>query len=120
MARTVLNVHELDERNTFAPTFTTLVQTVDIADGAEFEMKDSDHKYLLLIQNSASSAKTVTVKAGNGLQGVADLTAPVAASSYTCVTLESGHFKNVSGTEKGKVILMGESADIKAAVFKLP
>lgn len=120
MARIVLSVHELDERNCFAPTFSALVQAVDATAGAEFDMRDSDCKYLLLIQNSASSEKSVTIKAGNGLQGTTDLSTAVAAGSYTCIALESGYFKNVSGDDKGKVILTGASADIKAAVFKLP
>lgn len=120
MARTVLNVHELDERNTFATAFTTLVQAVDATDGAELTMEGDDDKYLLLLQNSASAAKSVTVKKGNGLQGVADLTETLAASSYTAIVLESGHFKNVSGADKGKVVITGGSADVKVAVFRLP
>ena len=120
MARTVLNVHELDARNTFAEAFTTLEQAVDATSGAELTMEAGDDKYLILAHNDATSAKTVTVKKGNGLQGVADLTVSLAASSYTAIVLESGHFKNVSGDDKGKVIIMGGSTDIKLAVFKLP
>ena len=120
MARTVLTIHSLDEKNTFSAAFTTLNQAINASDGAEFEMKDRDDKYLILVQNTATSAKNVTVKAGNGLQGVADMTTSLAASSYAFVSLESGLFKNVSGTDKGKVIITGGSADIKVAVFKLP
>ncbi|MBE6546341.1 MAG: hypothetical protein E7668_02725 [Ruminococcaceae bacterium] len=120
MARTVLTVRELDARNTFCSSFTALTQAVDAANGAEFEMEGQDDKHLILIQNAATSAKTVTVKAGNGLQGVCDLSCEVAASGYTCVTLESGRFKNVTGDDKGKVILTGTDANIKVAVFKLP
>lgn len=120
MARTVLTVREPEARNAFSASFATLTQAVDAADGAEFCMEGQDDRYLLLIQNVASSAKTVTVKAGNGLQGVADLSAEVAANSYTCVTLESGYFMQVSGTDKGKVLLHGTDANIKAAVFQLP
>lgn len=120
MARTVLTVRELDARNTFCTAFTALTQAVDAANGAEFDMEGQDDKHLILIQNAATSAKTVTVKAGNGLQGVCDLSCEVAASGYTCVTLESGRFKNVTGDNKGKVILTGTDANIKVAVFKLP
>lgn len=120
MARTVLNVHELDERNTFATAFTTLVQAVDATSGAELTMAAGDDKYLILVQNAATSAKSVTIKKGNGLQGVADLTKSLEESSYTALVIESGHFKNVSGDDKGKVIITGGSADIKVAVFKLP
>ena len=118
MARTKLSVHSMNEKNMFS-AFTTLTEAVT-ADGAEFEMSERDDKYLILIQNGATSAGTVTVKAGNGLQGVADLTETVAGSGYACVALESGHFKNVAGDDKGKVILTGSSTSIKLAVFKLP
>ena len=122
MARTNLTVRELDARNTFlgAVASTSLFEAVDATEGAAFEMKGQDDKYLILVQNAATAAKTVTVKAGNGLQGTADLSVEVTASSHTGVVLESGRFKNVTGADKGKVILTGTDANIKVAVFKLP
>lgn len=120
MSRTSLVVHALDERNTFATAFGMLEQEVDVNDGAEFEMSERDDKYLILVHNTASAAKDVKVKSGNGLQGTGDITASLAASSYTFISLESGRFKNVSGADKGKVVITGGSADIKVAVFKLP
>lgn len=122
MARVKLTVKEATNRNVFAKdeAFSTITTAVDAADGAEFVMDERDDKYLILVQNSASSAKEVTVKAGNGIQGVNDLTYSVAASSFTFVQIDSGRFKNVSGADKGKVIIMGASADIKVAVFRLP
>lgn len=121
MERTNLTVRELDARNTFlgAVASASLFEAVDAAEGAALEMKGCDDRYLIVVQNAASAAKTVTVKAGNGLQGVADLSYEIAASSTTCVVLESGHYKNVSGADKGKVLITG-TADIKVAVFKLP
>ena len=66
------------------------------------EWKDGDDKMILVIV--ATEATTLTVKAGNGIQGVADkvLTVPVGTS---LVKLESGRFKNVSGTNKGKIVV---------------
>lgn len=66
------------------------------------EWKDGDDKMILVIV--ATAATTLTVKAGNGIQGVADkvLTVPVGTS---LVKLESGRFKNVSGTNKGKIVV---------------
>ena len=121
MARTNLTVRELDARNTFlgAVASTELFEAVDPAEGAALEMKGCDDKYLIVVQNAAEAAKTVTVKAGNGLQGTADLVHEVAESSTTCVVLESGHYKNVSGADKGKVLITG-TVDIKIAVFRLP
>lgn len=122
MARTQLTVHALDERNTFATAVDAadLIQAVAAADGAEFVMTERDDKYMILVHNAATSAKDVTVKSGNGLQGTGDITVSLAADSYTFISLESGRFKNVSGDDKGKVIIMGGDANIKVAVFKLP
>ena len=66
------------------------------------EWKDGDDKMILVIV--ATAATTLTVKAGNGIQGVADkvLAVPVGTS---LVKLESGRFKNVSGANKGKIVV---------------
>lgn len=122
MARVKLTVKEVNNRNVFAADElnTALSAAVDAADGAEFVMDERDDKYLILVQNAATAAKDVTIKAGNGIQGVNDLTRSIAASSFTFVQIESGRFKNVTGADKGKVIITGASADIKVAVFRLP
>lgn len=123
MARVALKVQELENRNEFAvPAATTALCTaVDTTDGAEFVMRERDDKYLLLIQNTGSAARSVTIKHGNGIQGVVDLVLPsLAAGNYTFLSIDSGRFKNVSGEDKGKVIITGSAADIKVAVFRLP
>ena len=107
--------------------------------GACFDMKDRDTKYLIFAQNTAASGddKTVTIKAGNVIQGVVDISkADLGYGEYTAVVIESGRFKNVTENKdlkalssataadqisaKGKVFITGTSADIKVAVFKLP
>lgn len=109
--------------------------------GACFEMKERDDKYLVLVQNvcatSGAEDKTVTIKAGNGIQGVADVVkADLGNGEYTIIAIESGRFKNVKENNalkelssataadqisaKGKVFITGSSADIKVAVFRLP
>lgn len=122
MARVKLTVHKMGKRNELMTAVATasMFTAVDAAAGAEFEMSGRDDRVVVLIQNAATSAKSVTVKAGNGIQGVVDYTENVAASSTTAIVLESGRFKNVSGEDKGKVIIMGASADIKLAVIQLP
>ena len=119
MERVSLTVHRLDERNKFSEGISTLTTAIDGTAGAEFLMNERDDKYLVLVQNAATSEKTVTIKHGNGIQGVCDLEDKIPASGYKFVQLESGRFKNVSGEDKGKVIITGD-ANIKAAVFKLP
>lgn len=122
MARAAITVRELEDFNKFGTEFdaTALATAVNAADGAEFVMSGADHKYLVYITNGASSAKAATVKAGNGLQGTADISVTLGAGKSTFVALESGRFKNVTGADKGKVVITGDSADIKVAVFKLP
>lgn len=123
MARATINVQALDERNKFASAAlsTGMTTAIDATDGAEIVWSERDDKYLILIQNAnASGAKSVTIKAGNGIQGVNDITTSIAASSYTFIALDSGRFKNVVGADKGKVLFTGDSADIKIAAFKMP
>lgn len=120
MARTVLNVRKLETRNAPHAAINTLTAALDAADGAEFLMNERDDKYLILIENAnASAEKSVTLKAGNGIEGVCDLSFSLEKSAYTFIAVDSARFKNVSGADKGKVILTGP-ADIKAAVFCLP
>ena len=69
------------------------------------DWKENDNKMILVVQNSGSAATTLTVKAGNGIQGVADLTLTVPAG-VNLVKLESGRFKNVSGENKGKIVVV--------------
>lgn len=122
MARVTIPVQALDNINVFAADAlkTALTTAVDATDGAEIPWVGRDEKMLVLIENAATSAKTVTVKAGNGIQGSCDLVKSVAGSSYTFIALDSGFFKNVTGTDKGKVIITGADANIKVAAFRLP
>lgn len=123
MARTVLSAMKLSDRNEFSAPVTSANLTAAVNSTsleAELMLDFSDEKCLILVQNGATSAKSVTVKAGNGIQGVNDLVHSVPASSSVILAIDSGRFKNVSGAEKGKVIFAGTSADIKIAVFKLP
>lgn len=64
---------------------------------------ENDNKMILVI--NAGSATDLTVKAGNGIQGVCDLTLTV-PEGVSLVKLESGRFKNVSGENKGKIVVV--------------
>ncbi len=64
---------------------------------------ENDNKMILVI--NADSATDLTVKAGNGIQGVCDLTLTV-PKGVSLVKLESGRFKNVSGENKGKIVVV--------------
>lgn len=121
MARTEIEVIKLKEFDSCSDNVlnTAMFAALDATDGGEFVFDGADHKTLILLQNTVTAVKTVTVKAGNGIQGVNDLEIEIDASSTKAVALNSGAFKNMYGDDKGKVIMTGPS-DIKIAVLKLP
>lgn len=87
-------------RNTIEKvTLTALTANTETA----IPWNESDEKMILVI--NAANATTLTVKAGNGIQGVADLTLTV-AQGVSLVKLESGFYKNVTGTNKGKIVVV--------------
>lgn len=103
--------------NIVIPALTAITSTTD---GAEVVFNKDDQKMLLMIKNNKDAAKTATIKKGNGLQGVKDLTFSIPAGETHAVVVESGAYKNVTGTDKGKVIIVGETTDIQVACVVLP
>lgn len=99
--------------------FSDATFTAGTTDGFLFDFTANDSDIVLVFQNTAASAGTVTVKAGNGIQGVADLdTYSIAANGFSVVTLDSGRFKNVSGTNNGKVLVVPSATTIKAIAIQ--
>ena len=92
--------------NISTPTLTTL--TANTAAALDFD--GADERIVVVVQNTTSSATTLTVKAGNGLQGCVDLTLDVPAISVNLLKLDSGRFKNVSGDNKGKIVVVSPAA----------
>lgn len=93
---------------------------VDAADGALITCDKADQKMLIIMENAdAVNSENVTIKKGNAVQGVTDLVVAVAASTTKVITVESGKYKNVSGTNKGKIMVTG-TADVKIACVVLP
>ena len=81
----------------------------------------SDGRILLMITNAhASDAKKATILKGNALQGVEDLEISIPAGKTYGIVVETGKFGNVYGDNKGKVIVQGESTDIKVQAVELP
>ena len=92
---------EVTMRNNIAtPTLTAFTANTEKA----LDWSENDAKMILVISNSGDSAVSLTVKAGNGIQGVADLTLS-APRGISLVKLESGRFKFVSGANKGKIVV---------------
>jgi len=88
---------------------------------AYFEASGRDEQFVVGVYNNATTAKTVTIKAGNGLQSeFGDLTFSIAAQKIAWVVLSSGRFKNVTGDNKGNIVIEGASTDIQLKVIRLP
>ena len=88
---------------------------------AYFEASGRDEQFVVGVYNNANTDKTVTIKAGNGLQSeFGDLTFSITTKKIAWVVLSSGRFKNVTGDNKGKIVIEGASTDIQLKVIKLP
>lgn len=123
MAAQKITPIKLTSFNTFTKeTETTDFVAINAEDGAYFVMAKGGDKYVIGIKNAAQSAgnKTITIKAGNGLQGTNDISLELASGEIAWVALDSGKFKNVYGENKGKVILTGTSNDLQVKVIELP
>lgn len=95
---------------------------VDINAGASVDYTNkSDGRIFLMITNGhASEDKKATILKGNALQGVEDLEITIPSGKTYGIVIESGKFANVSGDNKGKVIIKGESTDITVQAVELP
>lgn len=131
MAITVVTPVVLTGYNAFVKeTTSTDWVALDATLGAEFTMSARDEKYVICVQNAASTAVNVTaiVEQGNALQNhLGDVTVLLAQNAIAYIVIDSGRFKNVSGTNKGKVIvtslnaaLNAGSADLQIKVIQLP
>ena len=78
-------------------------------------------KILLIISNGGSAAKKATIVKGNSLQGTEDLEISVTNGKSVGLVIESGKFENVSGDNKGKVVIKGEDdTSLTVQVVELP
>jgi hypothetical protein len=89
-------------------------------DGFAVDYTEQDSKLVLLLQNTASAVATATVKAGDGIQGVADYVQNMTATSMGAIRLESGKFKRVTGDNKGRIIIIPSAVTVKAALIQIP
>ena len=90
---------EVTMRNNLATVSLTAL-TANTAKAIEWS--ESDEKMVLVIV--ATQANTLTVKAGDSIQGTADMVVSVPVGT-SLIKLESGRFKNVSGDNKGKIVI---------------
>ena len=83
------------------------------ADTIYLDYTGPDEKLLVLVNGSA----TVKLYKGDGIQGVVDVEQTI--STAGAIRLDSGLFKNMSGTNKGKV-KMTVSANVTVGLVQLP
>ena len=90
---------------------------VNAADGA-FLTPGNDEATLIVLTSSASV--TATIKAGDGIQGVSDITVSVGANKTAYVAVESGRFKITKGANAGKIKVTTSAAGLSAGCIVLP
>lgn len=98
----------------------TMTTPTTAADGFALDFTGSDEKEIALFQNTGTGEGKVTLKHGDGIQGVADADeVSIPAGGIAIVRLDSGRFKNVSGENKDYVVAIPSAATIHAAVATL-
>lgn len=84
------------------------------------ELTGGDYKTAFLIANAGSASATATFAVGNGIQGAgSNLVVTVPAGETHALVLDSGYFKNVSGTDKDAVRIT-PSAALSFTIAELP
>ena len=92
--------------------------SLSAGDSAVIDADYKDERTIILVKNASTSDEAViTKKHGNGYGGVNDMTASIAKSTEHAFTLDSTIFKNVSGTNKGKIVISTDKA-ISIAVIE--
>lgn len=117
MAKVTITSDKLTLNDWKALTF-----TAGTADGFKVPATNGDWKRVVLVQNTDTSAAiTVTVKKGNGIQGVKDLDAfSIPAGKTAAIRLDDGRYKNVSGEDKDYILIVPSSTKASMSVVELP
>lgn len=84
------------------------------------ELTGGDYKTAIFMTNAGNASATVAFAVGNGIQGAgSNLSVTVGAGKTVAICLDSGYFKNVSGTAKDAVTIT-PSAAISFLIAELP
>lgn len=98
-----------------------LTLQASVTDGDLIPCGVADNKRLIIAQNTAEASGTLTVKKGNGYAASNDLaTFTLGAGEVAAIRLDDSRFKNVSGTDKGHILITPSATSIKVAVVELP
>lgn len=112
MAKVDISITKTEKPNVISSGFSFTTAAKD--DEIVIPYDGKDHQIYIVV--TATAATTLTVKAGNGLQGVTDRYFALEAGKHHFFTLDSGYHKNVSGENKGNVVLIAGGACSIAAV----
>ncbi len=107
-------MNKINKPNTAVQIETATAMTAKTA----YPMNDKDGKTMFIAENPTSSAVSLVIEMGEGLQATEDLTFSIPAGKSICFSLESGKFKKLYGENKGKVLMTG--AGVKVSTFILP
>lgn len=86
--------------------------------GSSVDFGGEDEKTVILFNNTGSGAGTATISAGDGIQGVTDLTVAVPVG-FSSMVLESGVCKKLTGDNKGGVVIKVSATTIAIAAVEL-
>ena len=93
---------------------------IAITKSAAFTLELTGGDYKTVIIMSGTSTKKVTFAIGNGIQGAGDdLEVTLASANEHIIVLDSGYFKNVSGTAKDAVTIT-PNASTSFTIVELP
>ena len=113
MATTTVTPKKIDLNGaTGAVTFSTVSNS---GDDFLLDFTGADNKTVILLKGSG----TLTLKAGNGIQGVTDL-ALTSDSTLAAFRVDSGLFKIVSGTNKGYIHAVPSATTVTVALVQHP
>lgn len=80
----------------------------------------ADGQILVRMDNSAATAATVTIAAGDSIMGTCDLTISVPANSAGVAILDSMIVKNTLGINKGKIVAQVSALTCKVGAVIIP
>ncbi|MBR5316037.1 MAG: hypothetical protein IKU44_04520 [Firmicutes bacterium] len=112
MARKIVELQRVDLNQGLNVTFVT---PSSVSDGFALDFSAQDERTVALFKGTG----TVTIKQGNGIQGVVDCDT-ITINGLTVFRLDSGAYKNVTGADKGYVVAIPSANTVEAAVIRLP
>ena len=94
----------------------------NITDSFRVDFTQSDDEKILIIISNSGEEATLTLKAGNGIQGTenAEQTFTISQEEKKTLVIESGKYKNVEGEDKGFVVFTVGSGSVDVGALILP